>query len=253
MLSRFFRKLSLAAWIMLAVGLVVGLGAGIPLWRTVMPDRTSSEDRPPLVLAAPGNETDSQIYSVVVDKDSQYSIWPEDRTAPAGWSDAGVHGTRQACLSWILDKWTAVKLEGLSSTPVADSVLNGGSAVSDIAVAGGDALPGNSIGIPPVVEVNSRNFQSYVLQSDKPVVVHFWAPWESRSRMFAPVFQLAAEKSDGSVKFGKLNVDENPEIAKEYNIFTVPMCIIFKNGKVADTWPATMNLEVLEDFINMRK
>jgi thioredoxin 1 len=86
-----------------------------------------------------------------------------------------------------------------------------------------------------VTELNSTNFESEVLKSDVPVVVDFWAAWCGPCRMIAPLVEKLADKYQGKVKFGKLNVDENHEIAAKYNVMSIPLLIFFKGGKQIDS------------------
>ncbi|MFH1942784.1 MAG: thioredoxin [bacterium] len=84
------------------------------------------------------------------------------------------------------------------------------------------------------IVINDANFQKEVLESDVPVLVDFWAPWCSPCRMMGPVVEELASDYDGKVKVGKLNTDENPKMAGEYGVISIPTIIIFKDGKPND-------------------
>jgi thioredoxin 1 len=80
-----------------------------------------------------------------------------------------------------------------------------------------------------IIEVTDMNFDQEVLQSDKPVVVDFWAPWCGPCRMLAPIFEQLAQQYGDKIKFVKVNVDENPTSAIRFNIRGIPTVMIFKN------------------------
>lgn len=78
----------------------------------------------------------------------------------------------------------------------------------------------------------TENFEKEVLQSDVPVLVDFWATWCMPCKMLAPVIEEIAAEADG-YKVGKVDVDQEPELAQKYRIMSIPTILIFKNGKVA--------------------
>ncbi len=82
--------------------------------------------------------------------------------------------------------------------------------------------------------VTDSNFEKEVLQSDKPVLVDFWADWCVPCRMIEPAFKALAEQYSGKIKFGRLNTDENPRVPTQYNIMGIPTIMLFKDGKVVD-------------------
>lgn len=84
-----------------------------------------------------------------------------------------------------------------------------------------------------VVVLTSENFQEEVLESELPVLVDFWAAWCGPCKMIAPVIDELAEEYKGETKIANLNVDENPEIASQYGILSIPTLLLFKNGEMA--------------------
>lgn len=85
-----------------------------------------------------------------------------------------------------------------------------------------------------VITLTKENFEAEVLRSDKPVLVDFWAGWCGPCRMLSPVVdQVAEERTD--VKVGKVNVDEEPELAGTYGVMSIPTLVVFRNGEAAAT------------------
>lgn len=84
------------------------------------------------------------------------------------------------------------------------------------------------------VEFTSSNFQNEVLDSDKPVLVDFWAEWCGPCRMIGPIVEELHNEYQGKAVIGKLNVDENPDIAGEYGVRSIPTLLVFKGGQVVD-------------------
>lgn len=81
----------------------------------------------------------------------------------------------------------------------------------------------------------NQNFDSEVLSSEVPVLVDFYADWCGPCKMMAPVIDELAQQFEGKAKVGKLNVDENGEIAQKYRVMSIPTLLIIKNGEVVDT------------------
>lgn len=81
------------------------------------------------------------------------------------------------------------------------------------------------------LKLSSENFEKEVLNSEKPVLVDFYADWCGPCKMMAPIVEELAKDLEEKAKVGKINVDENSDIAVEYNVMSIPTLIIFKNGK----------------------
>lgn len=82
------------------------------------------------------------------------------------------------------------------------------------------------------VTISSDNFEKEVIKSDVPVLIDFWAEWCMPCKMIAPALSELAEKYSGKLKLGKLNVDEESELAAQYNIISIPTLLLFKDGEV---------------------
>lgn len=83
------------------------------------------------------------------------------------------------------------------------------------------------------ISVNKNNFNQEVLNSDKPVLMDFWAPWCGPCRMVVPlVEEIAKERSD--IKVVKINVDEEPELAMQFGVMSIPTLVVMKNGKIVN-------------------
>ena len=81
------------------------------------------------------------------------------------------------------------------------------------------------------ININKNNFQNEIMDSEKTVLLDFWAPWCAPCRMVVPVIEeIAGERPD--IKVGKINVDEQPELASKFSIMSIPTLVVMKNGKI---------------------
>ena len=81
------------------------------------------------------------------------------------------------------------------------------------------------------ININKNNFQNEIMDSEKTVLLDFWAPWCAPCRMVVPIIEeIAGERPD--IKVGKINVDEQPELASKFGIMSIPTLVVMKNGKI---------------------
>lgn len=104
-----------------------------------------------------------------------------------------------------------------------------------------------------VTELTDANFQGEVLQSPQPVLVDFWAPWCGPCRMIAPVVEELASENQGSFKIGKVNIDNNPSVAMNYGVSSIPTLMIFKGGNVVDRFVGVQPKAKLQQAIDAAK
>lgn len=104
-----------------------------------------------------------------------------------------------------------------------------------------------------VAEFTDANFQSEVLDSAEPVLVDFWAPWCGPCRMIAPMIEELAGEYAGSVKIGKLNIDDSPNAAGSFGVSSIPTLMIFKGGDVVDRFVGVQPKNRLQKALDAAK
>ncbi|MBD0413720.1 thioredoxin [Oryzicola mucosus] len=100
------------------------------------------------------------------------------------------------------------------------------------------------------VKIDKNNFQTDVLDAKEPVVVDFWAEWCGPCKMIAPALEEISGELAGKVKITKVNIDENPEIAAQFGVRSIPTLMIFKGGEVADIKVGALPKTALSHWIN---
>ena len=100
------------------------------------------------------------------------------------------------------------------------------------------------------VEITDQSFQETVLNSDKPVLVDFWAAWCGPCRMLGPIIEEVANDFEGRALVGKVDVDNNQHISVDYGIRNIPTVLIFKNGEVVDKIVGVAPKEVIAEKLN---
>lgn len=87
-----------------------------------------------------------------------------------------------------------------------------------------------------VLKISSENYEEEVVKSDKPVLIDFYADWCGPCRMMGPIIEEIAEEKADAIKVGKINVDENQDLAMEYGVMSIPTIVIIKEGEVEKTF-----------------
>ena len=104
-----------------------------------------------------------------------------------------------------------------------------------------------------VAEFTDKNFENEVLTSNEPVLVDFWAPWCGPCRMIAPVVEELAQDNAGSVKIGKLNIDDSPQTAQQYGVNSIPTLMIFQGGQVKKSIVGLKDKRELQQALDLVK
>lgn len=104
-----------------------------------------------------------------------------------------------------------------------------------------------------VIEFTDANFDSEVLQSDQPVLVDFWAPYCMPCRALTPVIEQLAEENSGSAKIGKLNVQDNTDMAVKYGVQSIPTLMVVRGGEVLQRWTGAPSKEAMQEALDGAK
>lgn len=99
-----------------------------------------------------------------------------------------------------------------------------------------------------VLTITKSNYEQEVVNSKKPVLLDFWASWCGPCRMVAPIVEEVAKEAVNVAKIGKVNVDEEPELARAFNIMSIPTLVVMKDGKVAQS---SVGVQSKTDILSM--
>ena len=99
------------------------------------------------------------------------------------------------------------------------------------------------------LKITAANFENEVLRSDKPVLLDFYADWCGPCKMLSPVLHELAEEKSGTLKVGKVNVDEQMDLARQFRVVSIPTLIIFKNGQEVQRMVGVTSKEELKDAL----
>lgn len=97
-----------------------------------------------------------------------------------------------------------------------------------------------------VLKITSENYKEEVLNSDKTVLIDFYADWCGPCRMMSPIIDEIAEEMSNTVKVGKVNVDDNQDLAMEYGVMSIPTIVVVKNGEVSKTFVGVRDKEEIK-------
>jgi len=101
-----------------------------------------------------------------------------------------------------------------------------------------------------MININTANFKTEILESKIPVIVDFWAPWCGPCQMLTPIIKDIAQELEGRVKVVKLNIDENQDLARQYGVTSIPTVILFDTGQVKQTLNGLQSKQAYLQLVN---
>ena len=102
-----------------------------------------------------------------------------------------------------------------------------------------------------VITITKNNFEQEIIHSAKPTLVDFWAPWCGPCRMLSPIVDRLADKLGDRAKVGKVNVDEQPELAQQFQVMSIPTLMVFQNGKLTQTSVGVKNEQQILEMLGL--
>jgi thioredoxin 1 len=103
-----------------------------------------------------------------------------------------------------------------------------------------------------VIELNDKNFEEVVNNSDKPILVDFWAGWCGPCRVMGPIVEEVAEKYGDKMNFAKLNVDDYPQVAAKFGVMSIPTFLVFENGEIKNQLLGAMTKEEFIERLGLK-
>ena len=100
-----------------------------------------------------------------------------------------------------------------------------------------------------VLKLTSENYEEEVLKSEKTVLIDFYADWCGPCRMMSPIIDEIAEEMEGKIKVGKINVDDNQELAMEYGVMSIPTIVVIKNGQIEKTFVGVRDKDEIKEAL----
>lgn len=100
-----------------------------------------------------------------------------------------------------------------------------------------------------VIKITKKNFEKEVLKSKKPVLLDFWATWCGPCKMVSPIVDEVAKEIKNSAKIGKINIDEEPELAEEFNVMSIPTLVSMKDGKIINSTVGVQNKQTILSMV----